>query len=253
MRARVRDMIRRPLNALGFELVRTPVDPPRPGNRLWKDRLLLAKGLGFSPAVILDGGAFKGLWSKQAASLFPAAQMILVEPNPFVQEIIRSNVAGIVPAPVIMNCALGEAPARGQLNIWRDAESDPGASLLEHVSGKAGQIVDVEVETLDNIAERLGLVPDLLKLDLQGGELAALKGGTRVLRQAEMAIIEFGCLEAYVDRTTPRQLLDLMYESDYCLYDIASLNDRPHDGALTGGDFFFVKNSSQLRRHKGWE
>ena len=44
-----------------------------------------------------------------------------------------------------------------------------------------------------------------------------------------------------------------MYDHDYCLYDIIDLHDRPYDGALTGGDFFFVKNSSPLRRYKAWE
>jgi len=66
-------------------------------------------------------------------------------------------------------------------------------------------------------------------------------------------MIEFGCLEAYADRTTPDDLLELMYQNDYCLYDIVDCHYRPYDGALTGGDFFFVKNSSVLRKHKGWD
>ena len=99
----------------------------------------------------------------------------------------------------------------------------------------------------------MGLVPDLVKLDLQGGELAALDGSTNALKTAELMLIEFGCLDAYIDRTTPRDLLDIMFENDYCLYDIVDCHYRPYDGALTGGDFIFVKNSSALRAYKGWE
>jgi hypothetical protein len=73
------------------------------------------------------------------------------------------------------------------------------------------------------------------------------------LKYAELAIIELGCLDAYINRTTPRELIDIMYDNDFCLYDIASCNDRLYDGALTGGDLFFVKNSSNLRKYKGWE
>ena len=40
--------------------------------------------------------------------------------------------------------------------------------------------------------------------------------------------------------------------SDYCLYDIIDLIYRPYDNALTGGDFIFVKNSSQLKEYKGY-
>ena len=47
--------------------------------------------------------------------------------------------------------------------------------------------------------------------------------------------------------------MDIMYDNSCCLYDVASCSDRPYDGALTGVDFFFVKNSSVLRKHKGWE
>ena len=70
---------------------------------------------------------------------------------------------------------------------------------------------------------------------------------------ATFMIIEFGCLEAYIGRTTPRDILEIMYENDYCLYDIVDCHYRPYDGALTGGDFFFVKNDGVLKKYKGWE
>ena len=152
-----------------------------------------------------------------------------------------------------VDVALGDAPGSAQLHIWRDADSDRGASLLENVSGEAKLSIDVEVRTLDSVCDDLGLVPDLLKLDLQGGELAALRGATQALEHTELMMIEFGCLEAYVGRTTPRDLIDIMFDHDYCLYDLVDVHYRPYDGALTGGDFIFVKNSSALRAYKGWE
>lgn len=250
-------IVKRSFNAVGLEVMRkgeAQKSSIRKGNeRTWRERLRHAAKLGFSPRTILDGGAFRGLWSKEAAELFPTAQIILVEPNPFVQELIQSNISHILPSPILLNVALGESQRKASFNIWRDADADQGASLLDHVVGQANQIIEVEVDTLDHIAHKLSLLPDLIKLDLQGGELAALKGGTEVLKHAEFAVIEFGCLDAYVGRTTPRELLDIMYNNDFCLYDIVSCGDRPYDGALTGGDFFFVKNSSVLRNHKGWE
>lgn len=216
------------------------------------ERLKLAKKNGLSPKVIFDGGAFKGLWTRQAAEIFPGARFILVEPNPHMQDFIKHNTEHIDPAPVIVQAAIGETPGQTSLNIWGDADSDAGASLLEHVSGPARQSIIVEVNTIDNICKMHSLLPDFLKLDLQGGELAALKGAGEVLQHAEFAVIEFSCLAAYIDRTTPRQLVDMMYDHDYCLYDIVGLDDRPYDGALTGGDFIFVKNTSNLRAHKGW-
>ncbi len=72
------------------------------------------------------------------------------------------------------------------------------------------------------------------------------------MASTEAFIIEFGCLPAYEDRTTPNDLFKIMYANNYCLYDIIDLIYRPYDNALTGGDFFFVKNDSDLKSHKGY-
>lgn len=217
------------------------------------ERLQHVKKLGFFPKVIFDGGAFKGLWSSAIAEVFPGSQIVLMEPNPNLQDTIKSNISGIHPPAILLNVALGEMPGEKALNIWGDVNSAPGASLFEHVQGKADTIIQVEVDTLDNISKRLALTPDLLKLDLQGGELLALNGGSKILKDTEFAIIEFGCLEAYMGRATPRDIIDVMYDNDYGLYDIVNCHYRPYDRAMAGGDFFFVKNWSILRNYKGWK
>ena len=241
-----------PFHAVGLEVVsrqrRQPTTFPT-----WLDRLQHAKDLGFAPRVIFDGGAYRGYWARDVSRLFDGAQLVVIEPNPYAREVIASTIADVRPAPIVVGDALGAAPGTASLHIWRENSKDRGASLLDHVSGEPRTTVDVAVRTLDSISTELGLVPDLVKLDLQGGELAALHGSTNALRSAELMLIEFGCLDAYIDRTTPRDLLDIMFESDYCLYDIVDCHYRPYDGALTGGDFIFVKNSSALRAYKGWE
>jgi len=72
------------------------------------------------------------------------------------------------------------------------------------------------------------------------------------LQSTEFAIVEFGVLEAYVGRTSPRELLDFMYDHDFALYDVVDCMNRPYDGALCSGDFFFVKNSNPLRSYRGY-
>ena len=219
----------------------------------WIERVEHARALGFAPRVIFDCGAFHGVWARDAARLFPGSQLVLIEPNPFVRETIATTIAGVRPTPIVLEVAVGETAGSASLHIWRDEAADKSASLLDHVAGEARTTVDVDVRTLDSISEQLDLVPDFVKLDLQGGELAALRGARQILKSAELMLIEFGCLDAYIERTTPRDLLDVMYENDYCLYDVLGCHYRPYDGALTGGDFIFVKNSSALRSHKGWE
>lgn len=240
-----------PLSLAGLAIVRTGADSAHT-MPTWRARIEHMRELGFAPRVIFDGGAFKGLWSQEVAHVFPGAQIVLVEPNAHVHASIRRTIAHIQPPPRLVAAALGERPGRATLNIYGDAELATGASLLELAVGKARNALEVEVQTIDGVAQQTGLLPDLLKLDLQGAELAALRGATRALQHAEVALIEFGCLEAYSGRTTPRQLLDYMGDHGYALYDIVDLHYRPYDGALSGGDFVFVRADSPLRSYKSY-
>ncbi|MFC1688131.1 FkbM family methyltransferase [Pseudomonadota bacterium] len=219
----------------------------------WFERMQLTRSLGFDPHVILDGGAFRGHWSRDVSRIFPGAQIVLVEPNPHVFDEIDKNISTVKPSPKIIRSALGREDGSATFNLWREESSDTSASLLEHVAGEALNQIEVQVKTIDGIMQELGLTPDLIKLDLQGGELNALLGAEQSLKAAELCLIEFSCLDAYIDRATPRDLMEIMYANDYCLYDIVDCHYRPYDGAMTGGDFMFVRNSSVLRHYKGWE
>ena len=197
------------------------------------DRLQHARSLGFSPRAIVDGGAFVGEFTREAAALFPGARFVVVEPNPFIQESIRQNTGHIKPTPIFCQCALGAVTGKTVFNIWGDPTKATGASLLAHVRGDADHSVDVTIETVDNLLAKYAFSPDLIKLDLQGAEAMALKGAAKALASTEMLVVEFGCLEAYSGRTTPREIMDILYDFDYCLYDIVDCHYRPYDGALT--------------------
>jgi len=216
-------------------------------------RLENAKQIGFSPRVIFDCGALMGDWSLAVSKIFPGARLMLIEPNEWVLGTIKDQTERIEPKPIIVHGAIGDKTGKTCLNVWDNPETSmAGSSLKEHVQGEPGQKMMVNLFTLDALAETHQLHPDLIKLDLQGGEKEALLGSTGLLKTTEMFIIEFGCLEAYIDRATPLDIMQIMYDNDYCLYDIVDLHYRPYDNALTGGDFFFVKNTSALKKHKGY-
>ncbi len=216
-------------------------------------RLKNMKNIGFNPRKIFDCGASVGYWSWEVGKLFENTQIIAIEPNPKVTPKTRNLLSKLTPIPIVEECAIGATNGTAHLNIWDNDETKmSGSSIKEHVQGDPREKLQVELKTLDSISEEHNIVPNLVKLDLQGYELEALKGATRLLQTTEVFIIEFGCLQAYIDRTTPNDLMNLMYENDYCLYDIVDLIYRPYDNALTGGDFFFVKNNSELRKYKGY-
>jgi FkbM family methyltransferase len=240
--------------------VAPPPQPKKPSAPIADQGLRLKhmKTIGFSPRLILDGGAFIGKWTTHTSEIFPGAQFVMVEPNPGVVDKALERTSTINPRPKLVRCAIGEQSGTATLNVWESDKYDSketslsGSSLLPHVMGDATRAVTVPVRTLADIANEIGGVPDLVKLDLQGFEGPALRGAGHVLGKAELFVVEFGCLEAYVGRTTPRELMDLFYDHNYRLYDIVSLGYRPYDQALFGGDFMFVHRESKLVSHAGF-
>ena len=241
---RAYELLNRPLNKIGLELTFA-----RKVQSMLHKRIRWLSTVGFQPRTVFDAGAFIGQWTANTAAEFPNASFVLIEPNPQSMLAARNRLAEHTPAPVFVEAAVGAVAGTAHLNIW---EAGQGSSLLGHVAGAPQDAVEVTVTTLDAIAEQLGRYPEMVKLDLQGFELEALRGAERVLATARMFLIEFGCLSAYIDRVSPRELLDHMYDSGYVLYDVVDLLYRPYDGALTGGDFFFVKKDDELRSYSGY-
>jgi FkbM family methyltransferase len=213
------------------------------------------RSLGFSPRVVFDAGAYVGDWSGAFQQVFPGVRSFLMEPNPALRPALDAT-ARRLPGATVLPVAIGDKLGTTHLNIWENA-SDPlalqASSLLEHTRGEATHRAEVELLTLDAVASRYEVIPDVVKLDLQGAELAALRGAGTLLGRSELFIIEFGCLDAYQDRTTPRALLDCMDDHGYCLYDVVDLGYRRFDGALCSGDFFFLLRDSALREHRDFD
>jgi FkbM family methyltransferase len=246
----LRELAKNALGRLGLRLERS--DRPRAD---CFERLAHMRSLDFCPRVVFDAGAFVGDWSRAFQQVFPEAQSFLIEPNPALRASLDAT-ARRLPGATVLSLAVGDKPGTTHLNVWENP-SDPlalqASSLLDHTRGEPTQRAPVEVQTLDAIAARFDVLPDVVKLDLQGAELAALRGARTLLGRSELFIIEFGCLDAYQERTTPRALLDCMDDHGYCLYDVVDLGYRRFDGALCSGDFFFLLRDSPLRDHAGFD
>jgi FkbM family methyltransferase len=228
-------------------------------NMTFISRLENMKKIGFDPRWIVDGGALMGKWTKEVHQLYPEANFIVVEPNPEVKDSIRDALSHINSSQInLFQVALGENDAELELNVWADARHSnsttqlAASSLKSHVQGPGSRKHKVKVKSIDDLVAENNLGCDLLKLDLQGAEKEALNGAKECLKKAEVVVCEFGLLEAYVDRTTPYDLIAILNEYDFTLYDIVDLRYRPYDGAMAGGDFIFVKKGSKLKAYKDY-
>ena len=145
---------------------------------------------GYRPRVVIDCGANRGQWFGIASSVFAESEFHLIE-------------AQIECWPVLDV----EAARRGRTKVHRTAVTGPGAtSVRMHRGGdevSTGAFVmtstesyDVDLDapatTLDTLLASHVQPGDraLLKLDIEGHEIEALRGAGAVLERAEVVISE---------------------------------------------------------------
>lgn len=121
-------------------------------------------------AVVYDIGAHAGYYTLAAARR--ARQVLAFEPNPANQEALRFHLArNRLDNVVVYPAAVGAAPGTAQF-------SSAGDGYRGRLG--AGELT-VKVEALDALIEAGAPAPDLVKMDVEGAELAALDGAAALL------------------------------------------------------------------------
>ncbi len=151
--------------------------------------------LGLRPRTVLDGGANIGQFARAAAETFPTARIVSFEPLPDIAARLREHLADLDRARVVES-ALG-AEARS-IRFFR-TDYSLASSALQPTQATAQQ-TEVLAGRLDDLLDGEALeAPVLLKLDLQGYELAALSGAEETLRRTDHVLLEIAFEEAYED------------------------------------------------------
>ena len=202
---------------------------------------------GYRPRVVIDGGANRGQWFGLASAIFRDSEFHVIEPQ-----------AECWPA---LDSA---ASARGRTSVHRTVVSAPGiASVRMHRGGdqiSTGAFViatpdefptDLQspAATLDDLLLPRVQAADraLLKLDLEGHEIEALRGAAGLLERIEAIVCEVSFFDVN-DAGRPRfgDVMTFLEARGFMLFDFASLHARHGDGRLWLGDAVFIRRGSPL-------
>jgi FkbM family methyltransferase len=141
--------------------------------------------------VFIDIGANIGYFSLLIANNVPTAKVISFEPARDIflklkENISINNIKNITP----FNAAIGEMNEEKELFI--SGADNLGMSSFQQPENFSGKKEIVQVLTIDDWFKRAGLAKiDVIKLDVEGSELSALKGMSEVLQSFKpMVIVE---------------------------------------------------------------
>lgn len=182
---------------------------------------------GHEIRCILDAGASDGRISRRLVERFPGATSYMFEPNPAYEASLKALCeADARYQPRYM--ALSDQAGEMTLNITADAGNtslyEPSDRMADLFGDRTviQQRVPVPVVTIDQWAEEEGVGPiQLMKLDIQAGELAALRGARRTLDEQVLAIYTEVCFNPLYDGGALFSQIDQqLRESGFLLYNI---------------------------------
>jgi FkbM family methyltransferase len=147
------------------------------------------------PVMWIDCGADIGtLTALVAAQSRCIDEVIAIEPNPDVQDLLARNLA-LLPCPGrVVAAAVADFHGRGRLEHFPTLRSDHSRFLVPDEQG------DIGVTRLDDLDIRPGKAL-AIKIDVEGGELAVLRGAEQVLRNAPAWIVAFEAHRLVAERS----------------------------------------------------
>ena len=206
---------------------------------------------GLSPTVIIDGGANIGSFARDMRVIFPDAKIHCIEPQPGCREALE-KLAGEADGRVIYHPIALAAPERHGTTMAMTTD-DAMQSTGAHLSPERLEGLMVPLETLDSRLVTSLLPSDrvLLKLDLQGYELEALRGSSETLSKTECIITEVSFYsQAYEPPIS--EIVAFLAGFGFDLYDVAAIYARPRDNRPRQGDFIFIHRDAPIARDTAW-
>ena len=183
--------------------------------------------------TVVDAGANVGYMTLLAAiAAGPSGRVTAWEPHPELFGVLQNNVwslsGSVQCASVTMrNAALGETSGAVELNVPPGMATNDGLSYVGDRSGSDTTIL-VDLESIDETFGDQSI--SILKLDVEGSELAVLRGASRLLRGGRIRDIVF---EDHLGRDG--QVIPLLVSLGYEVFSIGWSVAGPRLGALADG------------------
>lgn len=160
----------------------------------------------------VDAGANQGEVLDLLVRLAPDSRHVAFEPIPALAERLRGRFNGSVD---VRQAALADAPGHITFQYFPDHPDYSGIDPL--VAPSAPEAIEVRATTLD---EELAADPpvQLIKMDIEGAELSALRGAATTLREQRPLLVFEHTLAAQRNGVSSRELAGLLAGAGYRVF-----------------------------------
>jgi FkbM family methyltransferase len=196
--------------------------------------------------VVCDIGANKGSFLGWLAKWVPDGRVVAFEPQPDLARYL-TDICGSMPLRNVSVEPQAVYSQSGHLDLFMPTGHQPGASL-HRPDMDAGGVTTISVPTvaLDDYFDP-GEKVALLKIDVEGAELAVFRGAERILRQ-HAPLLVFECENRHLAPGSVRDVFSYLeglgYEGSFIRGDevlpLASFDAAIHQ--RQEGDWFWKKN-----------
>ncbi len=207
---------------------------------------------GFECSHILDVGAHSADWARTAKKIFPDAVIYLVEPLTEMEEHLKKFTSDY-PSSRYFLYGAGSKEETLYMTVSKALE---GANFLqeENIYLKNSKVQrEIKIITIDSLIQKKEIeIPQLVKMDIQGFELEALKGAELLFGKTEVFILEASFFEFIKGTPLISDVITFMAKKGYEIYDFAGFLRRPYDRALGQTDICFARKNGFLRSSDNW-
>lgn len=149
-------------------------------------KLSAAKGRGLVISSAIDGGAADGSWTRAFRRIYPGASVLCIEPREECAADLQQLICDLTNVRHAALCVRSH-----QATVEVNVHGDQNSTLENSLGERFGTLRTYPITRLDELVRTTGFPwPDLIKLDLQGGELDALSGATECLDHAQVLFLE---------------------------------------------------------------
>ncbi|QQE12449.1 FkbM family methyltransferase [Planctomycetota bacterium] len=202
--------------------------------------------------VIVDGGAHDGVFTRDFSKHFNNIEVHAFEPNTELTSELRNNLAALLHK--INHVALGADSGHTTFHIGTSPmtssvlPSNTNGQNFYHDVIHTRETRSLPMVSLDDYALKNNLKHiHILKLDLQGYELQALKGARELLENRQISAIytEVNFMPFYEGSALFSDIDQFLKQYDYRLHNLYNLATRNCNNQLTGGDALFIPGATQ--------